>query len=132
MQENFHNSGGADSSPSRTYREPGNGETQMPLIVYILYLVYLFTGGLSGVVGLIIAYVYNGNGPQWLNEHYRYQIRTFWIFLLYLVVSAVLMWVLIGFVLMAASIIWYILRCIKGIQALQQRTAPPNVDSWFL
>ena len=28
------------------------------------------------LVGVVIAYVYRGQGPHWLDEHYRYLIRT--------------------------------------------------------
>lgn len=32
-----------------------------------------------GLVGVVMAYVNRGDAPEWLRAHYRYQIRTFWI-----------------------------------------------------
>src|SRR5690554_7491444 len=57
-------------------------DTTMPMVVYALYLAS-FVVGFTSVIGVVIAYVYRGKGPAWLDEHYRYQIRTFWIGLLY-------------------------------------------------
>ena len=44
-----------------------------------------------------MAHVQNGSGDAMLESHYDFQIRTFWIGLLYLVVGTMLMFVLIGF-----------------------------------
>ncbi|HIF9240904.1 TPA: DUF4870 family protein [Photobacterium damselae] len=45
-------------------------------IIYILYLVGLVIG-VTGIVGVIMAYVNKGDAPQWLQDHFRFQIRTF-------------------------------------------------------
>ncbi len=58
-------------------------DTTLPMVIYALYLASIITGGLTALVGVVIAYVYQGKGPEWLDRHYRYQIRTFWIGLLY-------------------------------------------------
>src|SRR5258708_39589824 len=47
-------------------------------IVYILYLVGLIVP-MTPIVGLIMAYVNYGDAPEWVQSHYRFQIRTFWI-----------------------------------------------------
>ncbi|MDG4869203.1 hypothetical protein P8631_14505, partial [Guyparkeria sp. 1SP6A2] len=57
-------------------------DTTMAMVIYALYLAS-FVLGFTSLIGVIIAYVYRGKGPVWLDEHYRYQIRTFWIGLLY-------------------------------------------------
>lgn len=106
-------------------------DTTMAMVVYGLYLAS-FVLGFTGLVGLVIAYVYKGNGPQWIDEHYRYQIRTFWIGLLYGFVSALLAFVMIGIPLMFAVAIWMIVRIIKGFKGLQEQRAPSNVDTWFV
>ena len=51
-------------------------------VIYILYLVALLLGGLTTLVGVIMAYVYRGSAPAWVQTHYQFQIRTFWIVLL--------------------------------------------------
>ncbi|HEY6104626.1 MAG TPA: hypothetical protein VIV59_01495, partial [Anaeromyxobacteraceae bacterium] len=50
-------------------------------VVYVLYLVSLVTG-VTALVGVVMAYVYQGDAPDWLKTHYRFQIRTFWLGLL--------------------------------------------------
>lgn len=106
-------------------------DTTLAMVVYALYLAS-FVVGFTSIVGVIIAYLYRGKGPVWLDEHYRYQIRTFWIGLFYVSVATLLTLVLIGFPLLFALAIWFIIRCVKGFKGLQEKRAPSNVDSWLL
>lgn len=109
-------------------REPP--DTTMPMVVYALYLVS-FVVGFTSVIGVVIAYVYRGKGPGWLDEHYRYQIRTFWIGLLYATIASILVLVAIGIPLLIALAVWLIVRCVKGFRGLQEKRAPDNVDTWL-
>lgn len=116
--------------PEADFHQEPAPDTTLAMVIYAL-LLGVFITGVTPVIGAVIAYVYRGRGPRWLDEHYRYQIRTFWIGLLYAVVSWVLAFVLIGFVLMALQAVWLIVRCVKGFKALQEKRAPDNVDSWL-
>ncbi len=58
----------------------------MALSVYILYLIGYLTG-FTALVGVIIAHVKAPSSDEVLRSHYRFQIRTFWIGLLYLLVG---------------------------------------------
>ena len=100
-------------------------------MVYILYLVSLLIG-LTAIIGVIIAYVNRGDAPAWLESHYRYQIRTFWIGLLYGLISAVLMVVYVGFILALAAVIWWIARCAVGLKYASRGEPLPNPASWLL
>jgi prolipoprotein diacylglyceryltransferase len=42
----------------------------------------------------------------------------------------VLAFVLIGFAILLATLIWYIVRTVKGMQALSKGAPYPNPDSW--
>lgn len=106
-------------------------DTTMAMVIYALYLASFFLG-FTSIVGLVIAYVYKGKGPVWLEEHYRYQIRTFWIGLVYGIVFSLLTFILIGFPLLLALGVWLIVRCVKGFKGLQEKRAPSNVDTWLL
>jgi uncharacterized membrane protein len=110
----------------------GSPDTTLPIVVYALHLAGMVTGGLTSLVAVVIAYVYRGKGPDWLDEHYRYQIRTFWLALLYFAVSGLLTLVLIGFVLWLVAVVWLVIRCVKGLKALHERRAPDNVDTWLV
>jgi len=105
-------------------------DTTIAMVVYALYLVS-FVLGFTSLVGVVIAYVYKGKGPAWLDEHYRYQIRTFWIGLLFAVIFYLLTFILIGFPLLFALAIWLIIRCVKGFKGLQDNRAPTNVTTWL-
>ncbi|NVP02136.1 hypothetical protein HWA77_18135, partial [Photobacterium damselae subsp. damselae] len=74
-------------------------------IIYILYLVGLVIG-VTGIVGVIMAYVNKGDAPQWLQDHFRFQIRTFWIGLLLLFVGGILSSVFVGFFIVIFAYVW--------------------------
>ena len=118
------------ATPRQTDRWLEPGPTNA-LVIYILYLAGLVIG-ISGLVGLVIAYINRGKAGGFVETHYTWQIRTFWIGLLYAVVSIVLMLFAIGFVLAFAVAVWFIVRCIIGIQALQRGEPIKNPQSWMI
>jgi len=124
------NPGPNTPTPRQTDRwlEPGSTNA---LVIYILYLASLVIG-VTGIVGLVLAYINRGKAGGIVESHYTFLIRTFWIGLLYALISAVLMFVIIGFLLMFAVAVWFIARCILGLQALQRGEAVKNPESWFL
>lgn len=119
-----------------TQIEPGQSQqpivsnTSMALIVYILYFIAYFVG-ITAIVGVIMAHVQNGSGNAMLNSHYQFQIRTFWVSMLYLVVGTILAWVLVGFLILAWWFIWSLIRNIKGILALNENRPIANPTSWM-
>jgi len=117
-------------APRQTDRwlEPGSNNA---LVIYILYLAGLVIG-VTGIVGIVLAYINRGKAGGFVESHYTFLIRTFWIGLLYALISVVLMFVIIGFLLMFAVAVWFIARCILGLQALQRGEAVKNPESWFL
>lgn len=100
-------------------------------ILYVVLMVGLVVP-FTGIIALIIAYVNKGDGPTWLDENYRYQIRTFWIGALYFALSYILTFVFIGFITFAITFIWYVIRCAKGLKALGKEESPHNVSSWLI
>ena len=99
-------------------------------IVYILYLVGLVVG-ITGLVGVVMAYMNRSGAPEWVQTHYRWQIRTFWIGLLFSVVGGILAMVVIGLFILLFTLIWFIVRTVKGMQLLGKQEPVPNVDSWL-
>ncbi len=120
-------SSGSQKIAFDTSLDEGNPNTVS--IVYILYLVGIIVG-ITPIIGLIMAYINIGNAPQWLKTHYQFQIRTFWIGMLYCVAGALLSVVLIGFLILLFSLIWYIARCIKGLQTVGRQEAIVDPKSW--
>lgn len=99
-------------------------------IIYILYLASLVLG-VTSLVGVIMAYVNVGDAPEPLKSHYRFQIRTFWIGLLYGAIGLVLTLVAVGVLVLVFVAVWLVVRCVKGLKALDRREGYPNVETWF-
>jgi uncharacterized membrane protein len=116
---------GPDASP-----QSGLSGKQLCLIVYVLYLIAYFTG-LTALIGVIIAHVQVGSADPLLASHYRFQIRTFWIGILYIVVGSILSIVLVGIAVLIWWFIWSLVRNVKGLLALNDNKPIPNPVSWL-
>lgn len=69
-----------DKDPNRT----------LTFILYILYIVAIFTGGLLAVIALVINYVKRSSVRGTIFEsHFTWQIRTFWWYLIWNIVAFV-------------------------------------------
>jgi uncharacterized membrane protein len=99
-------------------------------VVYILYLVGIVVG-LTALVGVVMAYVNRSDAPSWLATHYQFQIRTFWIGLLYLVAGALLSAVLVGYLILLLWVVWVIIRCAVGLKHLDAGEPHPNPAGWI-
>ena len=117
------------TGPSST-PQPLVPSTTIALIVYILYFVGYFTG-ITAVIGAIMAHVQVDSAEPLLATHYRFQIRTFWIGLLYLVVGFVLLVFVIGAAVLLWWFIWSLIRNIKGVLALNEQRPIADPGSWL-
>lgn len=107
-----------------------NGSEGSAKIVYILYLTSIVFG-ITSLIGVVMAYINQDDSPDWLKTHYRFQIRTFWITLLYGLVAGLLCFIFIGYLLLPLIVIWLIIRCVKGMKTLLQRQHHPDPASWI-
>ena len=116
--------------PRQTDRwlEPGKTNLQ---VIYILYLAS-FVIGVSGLVGIVLAHLNRGKSEAWLESHYTWAIRTFWLGLLGAFVSALLMIVVIGMLTMLLVALWVIIRTVVGLQKLGRNEPIDNPQSWLL
>jgi uncharacterized membrane protein len=88
------------------------------LLVYILQAVGFFIG-ITWIVALIINYVKRDDvRGTWVESHFEWQIKTFWIGLALGIVGALTIFILIGFPILFALTIWVIYRIVKGWLAL--------------
>lgn len=99
------------------------------LIVYALYLGS-FIIGITLLAGVVVAYIYRNDADDWLVSHYRFQIRTFWIFVLFSVVGALLAIVFVGWFVLVFAAVWLIVRCVIGIKLLGERRPIADPASW--
>ena len=99
-------------------------------VVYILYLVGIIFG-LTGIIGVVMAYINKRDAPDWLQTHYQFQIRTFWIGLLYVLIGMILSIILIGYLVLLFWVVWLVIRCVKGMKSLDQKEAHPDPAGWL-
>lgn len=111
-------------------KKPGLPSDKVVMIIYLLYLAGLVIP-ITHVIGVVMAYLYRNEAPSWLQSHFAYQIRTFWIALASVLVGALLLKVKIGALLLLLLLVWLIIRCIKGLKLLDQQSAHPNPQGWL-
>ncbi|MFW1754171.1 DUF4870 family protein [Acinetobacter wanghuae] len=117
-----------DKDPNRT----------LTLILYVLYIIAIFTGGLLAIIALIINYVKRSDVHGSIFEsHFTWQIRTFWWYLIWNIIAFVPFLFLFftgqnpdlfAGVALGASVfciavifvawVWIVYRAIKGIMRL--------------
>jgi len=127
-----------------TTDQPGNAEP-LPSVVTIAHIVYAlhafaivvgvvgsatvvgsFVGSLPSIVAVIINYVKRGDArATWAASHFRWQIRTFWFALLWLVIGVVLIatvvGALVGVPVLIALTLWLVYRIARGWLRLVDR-----------
>lgn len=101
-----------------------NAKRRLTMVIYGLYALSLFMGGLPSIVAIIMNYVKRDDmRGTWLESHFEWQIKTFWWTLLGGVISALLLMIGVGFILLAVVGIWYIYRIVKGFLRLNDNQA---------
>lgn len=100
-------------------------------ILYGLYALHWFTGGISIIVAVIIAYLKRGDAAGTPSEpHLEWLIRTFWMGLVGYIIGAVLVFVVIGFAVLTVVSIWMLYRIVKGWPYLYDNK-PLDPRAWF-
>ncbi|KVP55269.1 DUF4870 family protein [Burkholderia ubonensis] len=119
------------SVPGSAESERLNGLRTLTHVLYGLYAVHWLTGGVTGLVAIIINYVKRGDtaGTPYA-DHFEWQIRTFWRALIAYVIGFALLFVGIGFLVLGAVWIWTLYRIIKGWLYLNDNKAL-DPQAWF-
>ncbi|WP_404364035.1 DUF4870 family protein [Marinobacter sp.] len=113
---------GPGSNPVARRSDPNRN---LAIAVYILQALAFFLGGITALAGVIINYVKMEDvRGTWIEPHFRWQIRTFWIGLLWSVIGVVTIPIVVGFIILLAIAIWVIYRVVKGALALNDGKAP--------
>jgi uncharacterized membrane protein len=100
------------------------------LIVYALYLGSLIVG-ITLLAGAVVAYIYRNDAKDWLATHYRFQIRTFWMFVLFSIIGGLSAVVVVGWFILVFAAVWLIVRCVIGIKRLGERQPIADPASWL-
>src|SRR6201982_2191752 len=106
-----------DATGPLTPQSPSISNYGLSLTVYILYLVGFLTG-ITVLVGVVIAYLQRDSTDRVSQSHFQFQITTFWIGLLYFFVGLFTIHFGIGVVILLWWLVWTVIRCVKGLLAL--------------
>ncbi len=112
----------ADTSPPPSLpavtAPPSTDTRTLAIIVYGLYIGALFSGGMAGIVGVVLAYIKRdeARGTIW-ESHFENAIRAFWIWAVLMVIGVATAWFLIGFLVMGAAFVYFLYRTVKGLIA---------------
>ena len=122
-----------DKDPNRT----------LTFILYVLYIVAIFSAGILAVVALVINYLkLDAVKGSIFESHFRFQIRTFWWYLIWNVIAFIPFFFLfftqnnanlfagvalgattLCIAVIALSWVWIVYRAIKGIIRLNDNLA---------
>ncbi|MBN3816714.1 hypothetical protein G3N57_08865 [Paraburkholderia sp. Se-20369] len=108
-----------------------SGQRTLTHVLYGLYALHWLTGGITGLIAIIINYVKRDDvaGTPYA-DHFEWQIRTFWRALIAYVIGFALAFVFVGFVVMFATWVWTLYRIIKGWLYLNDNKAL-DPQAWF-
>jgi uncharacterized membrane protein len=118
------------NQPTHSASDSPKLDTTFSMIIYALYLAN-FMIPFTALIGVIMAYVNKSDENNFLQSHYQFQIRTFWIGLLYLIIGGILTIILVGWLILLFYAVWLIIRCVKGFKYLNNQEPIPNPTSWM-
>ena len=101
-------------------------------LTWVIYGLYAasFLLGITSIVAIILNYVKRGDvAGTYLESHFTWQIRTFWIGVIVALVGALLMLVLVGWLVWLADMVWVIYRLVVG--GLKLSESQPIVEGKY-
>jgi len=93
---------------------PKDDAKNLTMIIYALQAAS-FVVGLTFLVAVVMNYIkIDDVKGTWLESHFRWQIRTFWFGLLWMLIGGILTVIFIGVLILLANAVWIIYRIAKG------------------
>jgi uncharacterized membrane protein len=118
------------NSPATLSQTFAPGTPGQARLIYWGLLLGLILPGVN-FVAAGFAWHAQGRGDDLVRSHLANQISIFWRSAVYVLTGLVLTYFLFGVLLIMATIIWYILRVLKGLKALAAGLPPENPQSWL-
>lgn len=102
--------------------------------VYLLYLGTPIFLGLSPILGAWLAMRSRAEAPEWVQSHYQFQIRTFWISLATTFAAFTLVFLpfALGPTLAIALFVWVVARCFVGMVRLHRGEPIFHPETWMV
>lgn len=87
-----------------------------------------FVGSVPSIIAVILNYLNRSDAyGTWVESHYRWQIRTFWFAVLWVVIATLLVFTFVGaplgFIALGVLTLWLIYRIARGWTRLRDRQA---------
>lgn len=91
------------------------------IAVYILLGLSLFFG-ITAIPAILINYIKKEDVKNtWLESHFAWQIKTFWVALFFSLLGALLSVVVVGLIILGVVWVWVLYRVLKGFFAVTER-----------
>ena len=98
------------------------------ITITVAYLINRYSEPIYSINSTIVV---RDDSNDWLQTHYRFQIRTYWIGLLYVSIGVVFLNTLFSYLIFLFTFVWMIIRCTKGLRQLEKQEAVHNLESWL-
>jgi len=112
--------------------EPGVSLRNITIVAYVLFGLGFLTSGLfafAPIAAIMIIYIKRPDAAgTYYASHFDWLISTFLWGLLWMFLSYLLVFVLIGWLGLVATILWVLYRLIRGVLALLDGKAPTATD----
>jgi uncharacterized membrane protein len=136
----------SDAPPTVIPSAPPSDARTLPVVIYGLYLAGFVSGGLTTLIGFVMAMTLRDEGSPMQQSHYQFQVRSVLIlmivfmaaiglilagFPLALILVGVLFWIA-GGVIIGALGLWFGLRCVFGLTKVLKHEAIPQPRTWLI
>lgn len=103
------------STESQAAASPANASLKtLTMIIYGLYGASCVVG-VTALVAIIVNYIKRDEVANTIyDSHFRWQMRTFWFGLLWMVVGFITFFFVIGWFVLIANAVWIIYRLVRG------------------
>jgi len=109
---------------------PTTEDSNLRLLTHVMYGLHTaswFSAGVFSVIAIILNYAKRADLPdEFYRSHFRWQARSFWYTLLWLIVASPL-WILVipGWIAYTLIGLWYLYRFIRGWLSFSEGRAMP-------
>lgn len=100
------------------------------MTVYVLFLMGIMMV-VTAPLGVLIAHLRQRHAEEWVQSHFVFQIRTFWLSVVILAVGLALAMYLLGYLIITLWMVWSVGRAANGIRYLLDDQPMPAPRSWL-
>lgn len=99
--------------------------------VYLMLVIGIAVG-LLGIIAVVTATIYKKSAPEWLQTHFRFQVRTFWVGTVLMILGVISLYLLVGYFVLFLAALWIAVRCIRGLIFVSKGLPHPNPTGWLM